>query len=79
MKNIYRERTFTLLVQMRANTAAFLMDHNTQLANVLWIENLMCKFPYTVAMRDKINERNIALKEKTITVFKKNNGKLSTF
>ena len=70
-----RGKALTRLMELRAEVAVFLMDHNALLATVLNDEDWVCKLAY---LADIFSKMNLSLQGKTATVFDAN-AKVSSF
>ena len=70
-----RGKALTRLMELRADVAALLMDHNALLATVLNNEDWVCKLAY---LADIFSEINLSLQGKTATFFDAN-AKVSSF
>ena len=68
----------TRLMELCAEVAAFLMDHNALLATVLNDQEWVCKLACLADIFSKMNEMNLPLQGKTATVFDAN-AKVSSF
>jgi len=75
---LFRGKALTRLMELRAEVAPYLMDHNALLATVLNDGDWVCKLVYLADIFSKINEMNLSLQGKTVTVFDAN-AKVSSF